>query len=246
MGQNLLFDDSSFTNARRYFWALQSLRVFDDHISGTVRLLKEMIRSIDEDSHSRSGESENQIQEDLFNEHRAILDELRARIERKRQEIESLNNGLFSASSVAEARFSSEQNGNIRLLTLVTIAYLPLSFVATIYGMNVLPEGTSLGSFFVATAVLSVITFAIVFNLQLLTVFIRRHLFGKALDSMRLDPSPQWRDRAQHLRQEGANKRKSFPASKWLYLGYLFHLVFDRKAAPPSAEKGRRDDSHTV
>ncbi|KAK4233282.1 hypothetical protein C8A03DRAFT_39016 [Achaetomium macrosporum] len=180
-------------------------------------------------------EFEKQIQARRFGE-------LRERIERKRQEIESLNNGLFSASSVVESRFSSEQNGNIRLLTLVTIAYLPLSFTATIYGMNDLSVSATIGSFFVVTAILSVIMFAIVFNLQLVTVFIRRQFFDKALASVLRDPGPQWRDRA----QEGQSKRKPFPASKWLYIGYLFYRVFGRKVTPPSAEKGRRDDSNSV
>lgn len=34
---------------------------------------------------------------------------------------------LFLASSVADNRLALEQNGNIRLLTLVTIVYLPLT-----------------------------------------------------------------------------------------------------------------------
>lgn len=46
MRQNLLFDDSDFTNARRYFWAIQSLRVFDEHIAGTIRLLSNFFHSI--------------------------------------------------------------------------------------------------------------------------------------------------------------------------------------------------------
>ncbi|KAL2168474.1 hypothetical protein VTG60DRAFT_7210 [Thermothelomyces hinnuleus] len=243
MRQNLLFDDSNFTNARRYFWALQSLRVFDDHIAGTIRLLSGILHST---RYLDGHELDELLEEALVRE----FTELRARIERKRQEIESLNDGLFSASSVAESRFSSEQNGNIRLLTLVTIAYLPWSFAATIYGMNVLPEGTTLASFFVVTAILSVITFAVVFNLQLLTVFIRRHILDRTLAGMLRDRNPRWRDRAQRLRQEGQNKRKSFPASKWLYLGYLFHRLFTRKTTETttattqsSAEKESKADS---
>ncbi|KAL2154834.1 hypothetical protein VTH82DRAFT_3510 [Thermothelomyces myriococcoides] len=46
MRQNLLFDDSDFTDARRYFWAIQSLRVFDEHIAGTIRLLSNFFHSI--------------------------------------------------------------------------------------------------------------------------------------------------------------------------------------------------------
>lgn len=39
----------------------------------------------------------------------------------------SKSSQLFLASSVADNRLALEQNGNIRLLTLVTIVYLPLT-----------------------------------------------------------------------------------------------------------------------
>ncbi|KAL2165180.1 hypothetical protein VTH06DRAFT_476 [Thermothelomyces fergusii] len=232
MRQNLLFDDSNFTNARRYFWALQSLRVFNDHITKMYYSLEKILDSIQ----LLDG---NGLDYEEVREVRHEFSKLKARIERKRQEIESLNSGLFSASSVAESRFSSEQNGNIRLLTLVTIAYLPWSLAATIYGMNILPEGTSLGSFFVVTAVLSVITFAIVFDLQLLTAFIRRHILDRILTSMLQDGNRRWRDRAQRLR-EGQNKRKSFPASKWLYVGYVLHRLFARETSEKKSTSTRQ------
>ena len=45
MRQNLQFEDKSFTNSKKYFWALQSLRLFEDHISGTLRELHSILRS---------------------------------------------------------------------------------------------------------------------------------------------------------------------------------------------------------
>lgn len=87
MRQNLLFDDSNFTNARRHFWALQSLRVFDDHIAGTLRLLNGIFISTQFLDGHAPRELEKNVRAREFGE-------LRARIERKRQEIESLNNGV--------------------------------------------------------------------------------------------------------------------------------------------------------
>ncbi|RYO98315.1 hypothetical protein DL766_006634 [Monosporascus sp. MC13-8B] len=209
--QNLLFDDRNFTNAKKYFWASQCLRVFEDHIVGTLRLLSGILRmTTDLDGTWLLPEEETMQEREVKG--------FKERIERKRQEIESLNNGirsaaqLFSASSVSESRFSTEQNGNIRLLTLVTIAYLPLSFAATIYGMDVLPECASFGSFFIVTAILCMVTFVIVFNVELITIFVRKRLFGKAQAGMLRDPNPWWNHNAGRLRQESQNKRMTFPA----------------------------------
>ncbi|KAI4182387.1 MAG: hypothetical protein L6R41_006007 [Letrouitia leprolyta] len=98
-------------------------------------------------------------------EYQEKFETLRNRVERKRQEIQSLSDGLFSASSVAESRLASEQNGNIRLLTLVTIAYLPLTLATSIYGMDALPANAGLVSYIVVTILMCLITYVLVFYL---------------------------------------------------------------------------------
>ncbi|KAL2154833.1 hypothetical protein VTH82DRAFT_3509 [Thermothelomyces myriococcoides] len=109
--------------------------------------------------------------------------------------------------------------------------------------MEVLPEGTSLGSFLVVTAILSVITFSIVFNLQILVAFVRQRILDRTLAGMLRDWDPRWRERAQRLRREGQNKRKTFPPTKWLYVGYIFYRFFStRKAAKP--ERRNEEEGH--
>ncbi|KAL8814686.1 MAG: hypothetical protein Q9223_006113 [Gallowayella weberi] len=73
---------------------------------------------------------------------------------------------LFSASSVAEGRLAAEQNGNIRLLTMVTIAYLPLTLATSIYGMDALPNSAGLVSYIVVTILVSAITYIIVYKIR--------------------------------------------------------------------------------
>ncbi|CAO1603851.1 hypothetical protein XANCAGTX0491_007429 [Xanthoria calcicola] len=95
---------------------------------------------------------------------------IRDRIERKRQEVQGLSDGLFAASSVAEGRLATEQSGNIRLLTLVTIPYLPLNLATMIYGMNALPNSADLVSYVVVTVILCAITYILVLNLPFLKI----------------------------------------------------------------------------
>ncbi|KAL8650470.1 MAG: hypothetical protein Q9226_005130 [Calogaya cf. arnoldii] len=128
--QGILFEDRNFSNSKRYFWALQSLRIFAEYIDGTLRILPSLIHSAkDFDGSPKDSTEHRELRKRFTTEYQGKFGALRDRIERKRQEVQSLSDGLFSASSVAEGRLATEQNGNIRLLTLVTIAYLPLNLV---------------------------------------------------------------------------------------------------------------------
>jgi Mg2+ and Co2+ transporter CorA len=66
--------------------------------------------------------------------------------ERRMRVIKGLHDNLFSGTSVHESRRSVEQaeitvaqGRNIRLLTLVTIFFLPLTFVTSVFGMTNMP-----------------------------------------------------------------------------------------------------------
>ncbi|KAL8675811.1 MAG: hypothetical protein Q9224_007376 [Gallowayella concinna] len=90
--QGILFEDRNFTNSKRYFWALQSLRLFAEHIEGTLRALPCVLycaRDFDGGSpwHYKA-------REDFTNEFQEKFGKLRERIERERQEVQSLSDGV--------------------------------------------------------------------------------------------------------------------------------------------------------
>ncbi|KAK3994311.1 hypothetical protein QBC44DRAFT_49622 [Cladorrhinum sp. PSN332] len=62
------------------------------------------------------------------------------RIVRKIEEVESLRDGLFNAQSVREAVKGTQINQFLLVFTVVTIAYLPPTFVATFYGMHLFDD----------------------------------------------------------------------------------------------------------
>ncbi|KAK0649144.1 hypothetical protein B0T16DRAFT_324578 [Cercophora newfieldiana] len=61
--------------------------------------------------------------------HKRLGDALLTRIEMRKEEAKSLRDGLFSATSVSEAAKSTQLNNYILVFTIVTIFYLPLSFM---------------------------------------------------------------------------------------------------------------------
>ncbi len=51
---------------------------------------------------------------------------------------------LFNASAVLEARNAINQGENIRILTIISMVFLPAGFVTSIFGMQILPASTGL------------------------------------------------------------------------------------------------------
>ena len=91
MRQGILFEDRDFSNSKRYFWALQSLRLFAEHIEGTLRSIPNIFVSI---RLADSSLEDYETVKGMLEEMQKRFGELRDRIERKRQEIQSLRDGV--------------------------------------------------------------------------------------------------------------------------------------------------------
>ncbi|KAM7212717.1 hypothetical protein V8F06_011917 [Rhypophila decipiens] len=84
-----------------------------------------------------------------------IGSELLSRIAKKQEELKSLRDGLFNATSINEAAKSTQLNHYILAFTVVTIFYLPLSFIATLFALDFfdLKEDPRQTKWFIATTV---------------------------------------------------------------------------------------------
>ena len=91
MRQGILFEDRNFSNSKRYFWALQSLRLFAEHIEGTLRSIPNIFVSI---RLSDSSLDDYETLQSGLEEMQKLFGGLRDRIERKRQGIQSLRDGV--------------------------------------------------------------------------------------------------------------------------------------------------------
>ncbi|KAL8890202.1 MAG: hypothetical protein Q9215_002632 [Flavoplaca cf. flavocitrina] len=89
--QELLFDDRNFSNSKKYFWALQSLKIFAEYIDGTLRTISPILFSAkDYDASPKDHET----RQKFIDEYRTKFETLRDRIERKRQEVQVLRDGV--------------------------------------------------------------------------------------------------------------------------------------------------------
>lgn len=139
----LLFEDADFTFSRRYFWAYNSLGVINDGIKSMINAYTDTFtpefwagrdRTLWPHPDPDSAEGRNYLTQlgTLRQELEQVIEDLKQVFkanELVRQEIVSLREQLFSGSSVKESRRAIEQGDNIKILTGVSMLFLPLTFV---------------------------------------------------------------------------------------------------------------------
>ncbi|CAA9960814.1 hypothetical protein CFE70_004190 [Pyrenophora teres f. teres 0-1] len=178
-----LFEDKDFTWTRRYFYAHQTLGNVNNSI-------KSMIDSFEDTFTDDIWEGESKTLWPLFdesprNEHwKRRLRLLRLQFERqmkelriiiaenneRRHEIETLQEQLFSGTSIQESRKSVEladvtvhQGYNIKVLTIVNLFFMPLTFVTSVFGMTNMPgDGSPFWPFGIVLVAICIPFFSII------------------------------------------------------------------------------------
>ncbi|KAK2034148.1 hypothetical protein LX32DRAFT_724632 [Colletotrichum zoysiae] len=143
-----LMYDPDLKRTRTYFKVLQILRIFSDIIetanvdfeSFSDECSTKSYESIRDGCFWRSAEEELVLNHNwavVKAFHKERTKKLLLQTSAMSREIESLRDGLFNAQSVKEAQKSRELNKIMMVFTVVTIVFLPPSFVATFFGVDV-------------------------------------------------------------------------------------------------------------
>ncbi|KAG0647248.1 hypothetical protein D0Z07_7222 [Hyphodiscus hymeniophilus] len=179
----LLFEDEEFTYSRRYFWAYQTLGMLKNGIKAIIDAYEDTFTDevwegkhkslwpILEDDSPRNVYWKKRmagLKKDFEKEMKG-LDKLYEENDDLRKEIRTLRDQLFSGTSVLESRKSVElsavtilQGHNIKLLTLVSIFFLPLTFVTSVFGMTNMPVEHNFKDFGVTMATVCVPFFVLI------------------------------------------------------------------------------------
>ncbi|SCV45044.1 uncharacterized protein FFB14_08411 [Fusarium fujikuroi] len=141
--EELMFDNS-FKRSKDYFVALQILRIIDewlDEVQSTVEdmskddlLLKASMWGTDYESHESF-----EVAVRYVNEHATTT---KSRVQKKREEINSLRDGLFNATSLRESTKAMALNQAIYVFTVITVLFTPVSFLATFWALPFLNNPT--------------------------------------------------------------------------------------------------------
>lgn len=154
---DLLFEDDDYTYSRRYFWAAQTLAVMNSNIQSMIKAYRDTFTDqvwtgehrflwpgkIEQSKKYENWRNRMVKLRKLFEIEIEKLEDIMDVNTQEMKDIKSLRDQLFSGTSVRESRealrqaeITVQQNRNIRLLTLFTIFFLPLTFVTSIFGMT--------------------------------------------------------------------------------------------------------------
>ncbi|KAI0182356.1 hypothetical protein EV127DRAFT_355057, partial [Xylaria flabelliformis] len=130
----LMFDDS-FTLSKNYFSILQLLRIIDDWaelVDQHLKLLKDKFFSPSLSGHLATEDLQvlmknwDKVEDVMRRRKKAVQD----RAARKAEEIKSLRDGLFNATSLRESTKSMALDRSIYVFTIITVIYTPVGFLA--------------------------------------------------------------------------------------------------------------------
>jgi hypothetical protein len=222
----LIFDDDQLSTSKKYFWILACMQEFRssimDNVSQWSLYYKARIEPFPDDHSPELKSLVNQIEESC-----GTLEEIKRQIDDTVETVKARRDGLFNASALSETRNSNNLGQNVKLLTYMSIFYLPLAFCAAVWAIpNIEMSGTKT-AFSVTALVLGLVNFMVVANVRNLSRF-----FGGIYKVWRTRVVQQTKnDPEGDMNQAGRNLESSWPErvtgpSEWLILRYQFIKFF--------------------
>ncbi|WYZ34216.1 hypothetical protein EsH8_I_000492 [Colletotrichum jinshuiense] len=146
----LLFEDKNFTYIRRYFWAYNTLGVINEGLRAMLAAYHDNFpddfwegrhptlwpHPAPESAEGRSYRDKMAVLRSDLERACRDLETVHGKNAATRKEIENLRDQLFSGSSIKESRRAIEQGDNIKILTLASMVFLPLTFVTSVFGIT--------------------------------------------------------------------------------------------------------------
>ncbi|KAI1348009.1 hypothetical protein F5Y01DRAFT_328989 [Xylaria sp. FL0043] len=162
--------DADFKRSRVYFILLQVLRIFGEYIrtvsddlDGLSSLfLKPGLRMVFKDPTPDELTDIKSNWEFVIRFQKDAEQRLLSRLSYKTEEIKSLRDGLFSATSLQETNRSATMNRYVIIFTVVTVLFLPPTFTSTVFALDFFKKDDARQTtweFKVTTVVISLATY---------------------------------------------------------------------------------------
>ncbi|KAJ6021918.1 hypothetical protein N7540_007422 [Penicillium herquei] len=222
----LIFDDDQLSTSKKYFWILACIQEFRTHIVDNIQQwnlyynarlkpfsgawpqeLTELVRHIEQSC--------------------SALDGIKREMDDIAETVKARRDGLFNASALSESRNSNRLGQNVKLLTYVSIFYLPLAFCAALWAIPNISMSDTRAAFIVTSVLLGLINFLVVANLN----NISRNLGNtyniwraRVVQEMKDDFNERWHQDGQRLDNSWPEQSKT--PSEWLILQYQIYRVF--------------------
>ncbi|KAF7880130.1 uncharacterized protein EAF02_007767 [Botrytis sinoallii] len=266
---NLLFDDERFTRSRKYFWAIGCLTEIDNVLSDNIKqwelYYKEHLQPLldDEDTKHlleaaclypprerqtfRGDHMLEQLKKTIQQAQTQVntLKELRSDFSRKLETTKALRDGLFNASALVESRASTRLGENVKLLTYVSIFYLPLAFCAALWAIPNIQQSSTKVPFIITACIVGAITYAIVLNMDFISQKIDANYNPqrqKLVDHIQKDNSEWWQETGKRFEVFKPTSESKVP-TEWCIPIYLIRKIFKRGSCTKKASREAENSS---
>ncbi|ODH45754.1 hypothetical protein GX48_08169 [Paracoccidioides brasiliensis] len=232
---DLMADDPQFSLSKTYFWALQTYKLFERTLEQTIATWETFkIESLPKIQDGRISPEDWDAGVSNIEQGIELLKPKIARIRRGIQDVRDLREGLQSTAAVFDSRTAVRQGENIRLLTYITLLFLPLSFGTGIFSMQFIESNSStVNAFAITLPIITIVSALVIFNLNALTASfdsaVRKATFGLR-GRMKLHHRKDWKQRALALYQDDISaeppvRKASKQSSHWVYILFLIETA---------------------
>ncbi|KAI9643270.1 hypothetical protein NHQ30_007886 [Ciborinia camelliae] len=222
----LLFDDETFSRSQKYFWAIGCLSEFDKVISDNIKHWK------------------------LYYEGRIKpfleLEDLEVHLDAAALHPLALLM-LFNASALVESRASTRLGENVKLLTYVSIFYLPLAFCAALWAIPNIESTATKVPFVVTTIIVGAITYAIVFNMDTMTDKMKTFYSprrDRLIEQMQKETGT-WKVTGERFEEFKPTSERRVP-NEWWILIYWARIICLGIVSGQNIRKGNVDDAENL
>ncbi|PBP23734.1 hypothetical protein BUE80_DR005413 [Diplocarpon rosae] len=166
---------------KKMLWGLEALRVFDDRLSASLsqietarEAMEKMVRQEAGQQHAELLQEYNNVVEE-FEKRFGMLADVRIRTQLKIRQVTGLRDGISTITNVEDSqtalrdsKTTIKQGNNIRILTYITIAYLPLGFITGLFSIEHATFMNSAGNngFAILTVLFVLGTYALALSLE--------------------------------------------------------------------------------
>ncbi|TAQ87975.1 hypothetical protein B7494_g3704 [Chlorociboria aeruginascens] len=260
----LLFDDENFSRSQKYFWAIGCLGEFDTNISDNIKQLDlytaariqpllarpDLAERLDaaclNPPQGMTSQERGACRLEEFMElikkadhARESLVNLQSQFRKTLETVKALRDGLFNASTLMESRSATRLAENVKLLTYVSIFYLPLAFCAALWAIPNIGDRSTKVPFLITTILVGATTYAVVFNMEYMTRKLRNLYYPRRqslLNQMQQEKG-QWKDIGQRFQEFKPLNERKLPTEWWIPVYAIRHIW--QKILPDTSVDGQ-------